>query len=227
MKKVRGIGINDSAVCGHSCFPKDAHGKKILVPDYAMWYAMLVRCTCEKTKAKFPTYFEAHCDESWLLRSNFKFWYDSHESHKDNTGSNLELDKDILFKGNKEYSSTLCALVPNYLNVLIKNQRVTTSGFLWVSERSKEIHGNNLTKRFRVEMSSSEVGKHTHVGYFRTPEAAHEAAQKFKSKTLMEVLENKYVKEKSFREDIYLAVANRAEDLSRQALNGEPTIQFF
>ena len=55
--------------------------------------------------------------EEWLNYSNFKVWYDQNRIK----GMALDLDKDILFKGNKVYSPETCCFVPHAINTLFLN----------------------------------------------------------------------------------------------------------
>ena len=101
-------------------------GKWCSTWEYNKWQSMLQRCFDNKFKEKNPTYKGATCCERWLCFANFledfeilKQEYNWAENEK------LNLDKDILNKGNKIYSLENCMLVPDWINLLfIKNDAV-------------------------------------------------------------------------------------------------------
>lgn len=78
---------------------------------YTVWRGMLQRCYGETTQLKQPTYAGCTVEKSFLYYPTFKAWlikqpyYDS-----------LELDKDLLVKGNKVYSPDTCTMLPDEIN---------------------------------------------------------------------------------------------------------------
>ncbi len=104
-KLVCGVGVNDYEE------PVIVNGRKL--DSYGCWYAMLRRCYSVKQQIIQPTYIDCSVCEEWLLFSNFKKFYD--KNHREG----FELDKDILFSGNKHYSPETCCFVPVYLNLLL------------------------------------------------------------------------------------------------------------
>ena len=90
----------------------------VKIESYKVWYAMLQRCYSECYKNK-PTYIDCSVCEEWLCYENFKKWYDKNYYRVENEIMNL--DKDILVKGNKIYSPETCCFVPKRLNVLFVN----------------------------------------------------------------------------------------------------------
>lgn len=81
---------------------------------YKIWQEMLRRCYDLKLIQKYPTYNGCTVDDNWLYLSNFKEWYEDQGDV-----SQLFLDKDFLYPGNKIYSKERCILIPNALNALI------------------------------------------------------------------------------------------------------------
>lgn len=90
----------------------------IKIESYKTWYAMLQRCYSECYKNK-PTYIDCYVCDEWLCYENFKKWYDKNYYTVENEIMNL--DKDILVKGNKVYSPKTCCFVPKRLNILFVN----------------------------------------------------------------------------------------------------------
>ena len=94
-------------------------GKYVITWEANKWGGMLERCFDSKYKEKYPTYKGVTCCERWLCFANFledlevlKNEYNWSEDEK------LNLDKDILHKGNKIYSLDNCVLVPDWINKL-------------------------------------------------------------------------------------------------------------
>lgn len=92
--------------------------KGIKKDSYKVWYAMIQRCykECNTVKKTYKDVFV--CDE-WLCYENFEKWYDKNYYKIENEVMNL--DKDILIKGNKIYSPSTCVFVPKRLNILFVN----------------------------------------------------------------------------------------------------------
>lgn len=65
------------------------------------------RCYNAKFREKQLQYTGCTVCEEWLNYSNFKVWYGQNGIK----GMALDLDKDILFKGNKVYSPETCCFV--------------------------------------------------------------------------------------------------------------------
>lgn len=91
--------------------------------EYAAWHRMLDRCFDDKTKNKYPAYKDATCSDEWLLFENFYEWLHGQENFdKWYNGKMWAVDKDIIKKGNKIYSSDTCCLVPDNVNKLFIRQ---------------------------------------------------------------------------------------------------------
>jgi hypothetical protein len=75
---------------------------------YNYWHDMLKRCYDAKIKLKEPTYNNCIVCDEWLNFQNFAEWCDKNLYIVDD--ERMELDKDILVKGNKIYSPKTCIL---------------------------------------------------------------------------------------------------------------------
>jgi hypothetical protein len=87
--------------------------------QYATWRNMLERCYNPKVKEKHPTYKDCTVDPEWHNFSTFTKWFDN--NYYEIEGEKMNLDKDILVKGNKIYSPETCVFVPQSINVLFVN----------------------------------------------------------------------------------------------------------
>lgn len=139
---------------------KDRMGK--LLPFYRTWFSMLNRCYNEKYQSKEPTYKGCSVCDNWLTLSNFKKWYD--DNYYEINGEQMELDKDILFKGNKIYSPETCIFVPKSINGMFsKNKRVEGLP-MGVHRKCSGFEVNPMTAKGRV-----------YLGVFKTLEEAFQA----------------------------------------------------
>ena len=86
---------------------------------YIKWQNMIQRCYDENVHEKYkPEYRDKTVCEEWLNFANFKLWYDEHDIGDEH----IDLDKDILVRGNNEYSPETCVLVKHYINVVFERR---------------------------------------------------------------------------------------------------------
>lgn len=153
------VGVNDwkyavrSSVGGHA-------------PAYALWRCVLQRSCNEKFKVRYPTYENVTVCDDWT--SFTAFFYDTKVYMK----HGYQLDKDLLFYGNKEYTKNSCIFVPSWLNSLLLDSRATRGnlpqGVVWNEERGK------YQARCAVD------GRLKHIGRFANVEKASNAYINFK-----------------------------------------------
>ena len=115
-KLVFGVGINDADYVVQKKETVEVNGKikqKLVwvCPYYRTWKSMLQRCYSTRFQESFPTYKWCSVSEEWLRFSNFKSWMEKQD------WEGLQLDKDILFEGNKVYSEETCTFVTKGVNV--------------------------------------------------------------------------------------------------------------
>ena len=77
------------------------------------WFSMFNRCYDEKYHEKQPSYIGCSVSEEFCNYQNFAEWY---SKKKYNCNHPLELDKDLLFEGNKIYAPSKCCLLPKEIN---------------------------------------------------------------------------------------------------------------
>lgn len=91
--------------------------------QYSYWKAMMQRCYCKSIKKHTSAYDNVSVCEEWHNFQNFAKWFDKNFYLVD--GEKMNLDKDILKKGNTVYSPETCIFVPMKINQLfIKNKTV-------------------------------------------------------------------------------------------------------
>ena len=119
-----------------------------------VWRGVLRRCT-PKYQARFPHYEGVTVCKEWLVYSKFKAWYESWNL------CDVDIDKDIITIGNKEYSPHNCCLVSPRLNALMVNKPNTS--------------GISLTESGKYHARISVNGVRNTLGTFNTKQEAHKA----------------------------------------------------
>jgi hypothetical protein len=156
------------------------------------WHSMINRCYNPKATSRRPTYQECSVCDEWLTFSNFKKWF---EDPTNGYQEGYHLDKDILVKGNCEYSPETCCFVPNEINVLLtKRQR----------QRGKYPIGVTYVRGLyiaNVNMDSHQV----RIGGYHSPEDAFQAYKIAKEQYIKELAE-KYFQEGKITEKVYDAL---------------------
>lgn len=145
--------------------------------SYLKWHDMLNRCYNAKFHERQPQYKGCTVCEEWLNYSNFKIWYEQNKI----AGMALDLDKDILFKGNKVYSPETCYFVPHAINTLFLSKKADRGDYpIGVSyEKDK--------KKFRATMSF--MGEQIKLGTFDTAEAAFTRYKEYKEDFIRDMAE--------------------------------------
>lgn len=126
---------------------------------YDKWVNMLQRCYDEEVHKRKPYYAPCTVCIEWQNFSNFRVWF------KENAmGSRkVDLDKDIMIKGNTVYSQETCALVTHFTNTIFEDSRWNGSNIVL----------NNSTQKYDVTMTI--LGKNEKVGSFDTEEDGKKA----------------------------------------------------
>ena len=111
------LGVDKNGDVSKTYESKD--GKTVNAWKYRKWQGMLQRCFDNKYKEKHPTYKDTACCERWLCFANFLEDFEIlKQEYSWNENEKLNLDKDILHKGNKIYGLENCVLVPQWINSL-------------------------------------------------------------------------------------------------------------
>ena len=181
------------SVCGHGYLGVDKNGnvpktrefkdgKRVHTWEYNKWNAMLQRCFDNKYKERNPTYEGVTCCNRWLCFANFledleilKQEYNWDDDIK------LNLDKDILHKGNKLYSLENCVLMPDYINNLFTKRD---------NDRGNCPIGVSYNKRAKKYQARCNVnGKLISLEYYNTIEEAFNAYKQAKEQEIKRIAE--------------------------------------
>jgi hypothetical protein len=124
---IYGIGINDA---DYEICPRDINGKGIRCPYYKRW-ADMIRRGYKPNKA---SYNDVTVNPNWHRFSNFKKWMEQQPYWSD---ENMQLDKDILIEGNREYGPDTCLFVPRKVNNFFRRHTNHASGVKYKKNRKK------------------------------------------------------------------------------------------
>lgn len=170
MKLVCGVGVNDAGYqVEHKSYAVGEDGKvvrKLLhrCPFYERWKDLLDRCY----SGRHDAYKDCYVHSDWFLFSNFKLWMEKQDWR------GKQLDKDIILKGNKLYSPETCAFVSKTANMFV-TARDAARGLYPIGVSFDNTRHQYLARcRHPLEKSQK------NLGYFNTPEEAHEAWRKRK-----------------------------------------------
>ena len=173
-KLVCGVGVNDLGYRVHvqEWVTKDG-GKRtrqtvFRCPYYTAWTKMLERCYSKKWLESNPSYIGTSVCSEWLYASEFKKWMEQQD------WEGKSLDKDIIAPGSKLYSPETCAFVLK-----------ATNSFVTASDASRGeypvgVYLCKKTGKYRARCNNPFTEKNENLGYFLTPEEAHEAWRKRK-----------------------------------------------
>jgi hypothetical protein len=159
---VYGIGINDADYVVSNCL------------YYRKWKQMMRRCYSPNFHIKNQSYVGCSVCEEWHRFSNFKSWM----MQQDWEGK--ELDKDILFPGNKVYSPDKCVFIDKKVNELFsKKNKYGVRGVVYCERLKKYI------VRGSTVMDSEK--KSRHYGCYSTLEEAKKVSDQMRKEYVMSV----------------------------------------
>ena len=175
-KLVYGVGVNDLPyrVQINEELPKNG-GKRILksvfrCKYYTAWIDMLKRCYSKKYLESYPTYIGTSVCNEWLYATAFKKWMEQQDWH------GKCLDKDIIVPGSRLYSPDTCAFILPATNLFVIASDASRG------EYPIGVYLYKPTGKYHARCKNHFTGKHEHLGYFSTPEEAHESWRERKHK---------------------------------------------
>ncbi len=216
-KLVCGVGINDvdyvvniKETIGYV----DGKRKRKLIwmcPFYKAWASMLKRAYSDKFKETRPTYIGITVCKEWHLFSNFRKWMEEQPYE------GMQLDKDLLVKGNKEYNPASCVFVPSRVNTVLIDSGATRGEYpLGVYFQQKKKGMVNELKKPYVGQVWMGDGKRKYLGMFSSPLEAHKAWQLAKANVIEDTVEwwqfNDEVNH-TFRQDVADSLLERSTQL--------------
>lgn len=124
---------------------------------------MKTRCYNENYHKKRPSYAECEICDEWLNDHQAFYEWVSENFYEIEGEDTVQLDKDILVKGNKLYSPETCIFVPKPINGLF-------GGTANKSDLSKGVSFIKSTGKYRATICIE--GKNVNLGLFPTEEEA-------------------------------------------------------
>lgn len=168
-KLVHGVGVNDAdyvvkkwETIGHV----DGKQKQKLIwecPFYKTWRSMLTRCYSIKTQNNQPTYAGCSVSGEWLTFSMFKNWMMTQD------WEGKQLDKDLLFEGNKVYGPESCVFVTRMVNMFTIDSGADRGDWLI------GVCWDKGANKFKTQCSNPFTKKREYLGLFTCEQEAHEA----------------------------------------------------
>ena len=173
-KLVYGVGINDadyvvekSETIGY-VDGKQKRKRAWVCPHYRTWKDMLKRCYSDKAQERYPSYKGCTVSDEWLTFTNFRAWMEKQDFE------GKQLDKDLLFEGNKVYSPETCVFVTGAVNNFTIDRGAARGEWLI------GVNWHKASEKFRAQCSHPLSGEREYLGLFTSEQEAHEAWRKRK-----------------------------------------------
>jgi hypothetical protein len=150
---------------------------------YMTWQSMIRRCYDPYFLNKNSTYIDCYVCEEWHDFQNFAEWY--YKNYYEIENDKMCLDKDILCKNNKIYSSETCVFVPHRINILfVKHGNARGEYPIGISYNKKK-------KRLHVQCHIYRKGETKYLGSFplNRPFQAFYIYKTFKEKYIKQIAE--------------------------------------
>lgn len=144
---------------------------------YQLWSGMVQRCYDKNSAHLHPTYDNCTIAEEWRNYQTFGKWLD------DNYVSGWSLDKDILRKDNKIYSSETCCFVPTEINLCFTKSGINRGAY------PIGVCFNKDSDKFQAQVKIND--KSVYLGLFTSVEDAFQAYKNAKESNIKE-LADKY-----------------------------------
>ena len=144
---------------------------------YEDWLDLLKRGFDNKYKEKRPTYKDVTVNEECFCLQNFGVWWEN--NYYEIEGEQMCIDKDILCKGNKEYSFNTMIFVPQRINLLFVKCDGSRGNLPIGVSYHKE------TNKYMARCQTLECQKY--LGLYNTSEEAFLAYKEFKEQYIKQV----------------------------------------
>ena len=139
---------------------------------YWCWLSMLKRCYSEKHQENHSSYKECEVCKEWHNYQNFAKWYE--KNYYNCNDEIMQLDKDILCKGNKIYSPQTCIFTPQSINKIFQRRGT--------NKTSNLPQGVTIQKEKYVAICNKK-----YLGRFSTVEEAFNVYKNFKENYIKQI----------------------------------------
>jgi hypothetical protein len=120
---------------------------------YDKWRGIFERCYNLAPNRIKKSYVNCEVHSYWYNFQNFAKWFD------ENYINGFELDKDILFKGNKFYGPETCCFVPRKINNLFVSKKSQRGNY----PLGSCMDGNKIKTVVNIDGKCVNLGRHTDV----------------------------------------------------------------
>jgi hypothetical protein len=176
-RRLRGVGY-----MGDGHYKSKENGK--LTKAYVAWKGMMERCYSEEYLTQHPTYRGCTVCEEWQNFQTFCKWFD--DNYYEIEGQVMNLDKDIMVRGNKEYGPETCIFVPQEINLLFTKSDATRG------EYPVGVYYHTGKKKYVAQCNTYK--KRKHIGYYNSVQDAFLAYKDFKEAYVKKVA-NDYIED--------------------------------
>ena len=223
MKKgiIHGWGINNSTYPVSEAQP-GKKGRKFCA-YYKLWGSVLSRglSPTKETNPHMLAYKGVTISDDFKYFMDFREWCITQGLSEDNR-RDIQLDKDLLFFGNKEYSKKNCCFVPGFLNALLIACDTKRGEFpIGVTLHDKK--NRNFIGQMAIDC------KINVLGFNKDPMVVHRYWQLAKAKEIdrkvLQYKEHTVEHNYLYREDVTEALYRRSKQLREDAKNGVETIK--
>jgi len=181
----------DKSICGIGYFGEgnykafDVETKKP-TKEYDAWRSMIRRCY-DNTVSNHSSYEDCTVCEEWHNFQVFAKWFD--KNYYEVNKESMQVDKDILVKGNKIYSPNTCLIVPNTINTIFIKAFGARNGLpIGVYSREKR----QPLKPYVAQCGDIDLGKQKTLGSFKTPKEAFLVYKEYKEEYIKRIA-NRYI----------------------------------
>lgn len=164
-KSIFGVGY-----VGEGEYKPKSNGR--ITIQYQYWHNMMKRVY------DGVTYKNCYVVDEWHNFQNFAKWFD--DNYYQVEGQRMELDKDIIVKGNKTYSPEFCVLVPKNINSLFTKREADRG------EYPIGVYFHKTKEKF-VSKCADGKGKQKQIGYYDSIEEAFKAYKTFKEALIKQI----------------------------------------
>lgn len=149
--------------------------------SYDRWHWMMNRCYSKAVHELYPEYKECTVCEEWINYSNYKLWYHEHIAPWELLGEKVDMDKDILIKGNTVYSPETVCFVSKVINTLFTNGKKNRGDY------PIGVYFDKDKNKYRACMAF--MGRNIKLGTFDTVEAAFARYKAYKEDFIKDMAE--------------------------------------
>lgn len=217
---VWGWGVNDANYPVAVRPDPSIRGKSDTCLYYARWNTMIGRVR----SGKKPTYIGCSINDHFRHFMEYREWCISNGLSYSNR-KYVEIDKDILIPGNREYSKEGCSLVTGELNRILHTCDSKRGDYLL----GVKLDSRSSEKKYIVTVSKK--SKTQYVGVYRKEEDAHKSWQIAKAEHIDSVLAEYQTQSELlgivYREDVVASMYKRSSTLRDYAESGKITENFI